>query len=266
MPILGVTASGISGHLGPVPSQVTLGTVTRTNNTTVSIPFTAGAVVGTSYVVRSTPSISLTVSGTTSPLTVTGTFAANTQYTFTVAGVNAYGTGAYSTASNSVPIYYTVGGTGPGGGIVFYDAGTNQSWGRYMEAAMASASPAWNDITTYWSANSVNLGLTGSYANAGNAYTNAAIMLASDNTAGYAQTVCKTYAGNGKTDWVLPTNGDAAYMDTQKTILNLITTNWYWCCNDINATYAGGYKFNGTGTNVGNKTSTLFYVRPIRYF
>jgi hypothetical protein len=100
-----------------VPQTPTIGTVTRTNNTTVSVPFTAGATGGssiTSYTVVSSPSISLSTSGTTSPVTVTGSFASATSYTFTIAAVNANGSSTASSASNSVtpfPIPTVTGGT-----------------------------------------------------------------------------------------------------------------------------------------------------------
>lgn len=88
-----------------VPQAPTIGTVTRTSDTVVSVPFTAGATGGssiTSYTIVSSPSISLSYSGTTSPIAVTGTFAASTAYTFTIAAVNANGTSTASSASNSV--------------------------------------------------------------------------------------------------------------------------------------------------------------------
>ena len=109
-----------------VPQAPTIGTVSRTNNTTVSVPFTAGANGGsaiTSYVVTSSPSISLTTSGTTSPLTVTGAFANTQAYTFTVSAVNANGTSSASSSSNSITpknavssVEYLVVAGGGGGG------------------------------------------------------------------------------------------------------------------------------------------------------
>ena len=88
-----------------VPQTPTIGTPTATNTTTVSLPFTAGGTGGktiTSYTVISSPSISLSVSGTSSPLTVTGSYATNTPYTFTIAAVNANGTSVASSSSSSV--------------------------------------------------------------------------------------------------------------------------------------------------------------------
>ena len=88
-----------------VPQAPTIGTASVTNSTTVSIPFTEGATGGssiTSYTATSSPSISLSVSGTSSPLTVTGTFATSQAYTFTISAVNTNGTSSASSASNSV--------------------------------------------------------------------------------------------------------------------------------------------------------------------
>ena len=90
-----------------VPQAPTIGTVTATNTTTVSAPFTAGATGGsaiTSYTATSSPSVSLTTVGTTTPLTITGTFAVGQAYTFTITATNANGTSTSSSASNSLTV------------------------------------------------------------------------------------------------------------------------------------------------------------------
>ena len=116
----GASSASSSITATTVPQAPTIGTVSATNSTTVSIPFTAGATGGssiTSYTATSSPSISLTTSGTTSPLTITGTFAGAQAYTFTITATNANGTSTASSASNSIspnPVVtagYVAGGT-----------------------------------------------------------------------------------------------------------------------------------------------------------
>jgi hypothetical protein len=88
-----------------VPAAPTIGTASITNSTTVSVPFTAGANGGkaiSSYSTVTSPSISVSTSGTTSPLSVTGSYAAGQSYTFSIAAVNANGTSASSSASNGL--------------------------------------------------------------------------------------------------------------------------------------------------------------------
>jgi len=100
MPILGSQGSGAKG----APTVPVVGTATVTNSTTVSLTFTApdSKLPITSYTVTSSPSISLSTSGTTSPVTVTGTFADGQAYTFTIAANNLNGTSSASSASNSI--------------------------------------------------------------------------------------------------------------------------------------------------------------------
>jgi hypothetical protein len=100
VPILGSQGSGAKG----APGAPTVGTATVTNSTTVSLAFTApdSKLPITSYTVTSSPSIALSTSGTTSPLTVTGSFALNQAYTFTITATSSAGTSASSSASNSI--------------------------------------------------------------------------------------------------------------------------------------------------------------------
>ena len=278
MPIIasraGVSVAGFGGIGGAkgatVPFAPTIGTVTRTSNTVVSIPFTVGLDGGsaiTSYVATSSPSITLTVTaGTSSPLTVTGTFVQGTNYTFTIAAVNAIGTGASSSASNSVNPYpqYSIGDTGPGGGKVFYDAGSVLSWGRWLEAPTASSSPAWNDnVTIAWSGNTNTLVGTSTAIGTGLANTNA--MVAQSATANKAGTKCDDYAGGGYTDWFLPSTGEQLQLFFQRTTVGGFTALNYWSSTEEDASQAYDCYFAGGGQNYSGKNN-VYYVRAIRAF
>jgi len=102
------SASNASGSVTAttVPGAPTVGPASVVNATTVSLAFIAPTSSGgkaiTSYAVISNPSISVSASGTTSPLSITGSFASGQAYTFTLAAVNANGTSSYSGSSNSV--------------------------------------------------------------------------------------------------------------------------------------------------------------------
>jgi len=128
-----VSSVSNSVTVSTVPQAPTIGTVTKVNDTTVSIPFTPPANNGgspiTSYTVTSSPSIALSVSGgTTSPLTVSGSFGASVAYTFTISAVNANGTSVASSSSNSIIPYapYLLSQTFNSSGTYTVPAGKNQ--------------------------------------------------------------------------------------------------------------------------------------------
>jgi hypothetical protein len=107
------TTDALAG-LTPLPYTPTIGTATDGGTgTTASVAFTPNATVpaGTYYTALSSPG-SISASGTSSPITVSG-LTAGTAYTFQVAAVNATGSSAYSAASNSVtpvvpPSFYSI--------------------------------------------------------------------------------------------------------------------------------------------------------------
>jgi uncharacterized repeat protein (TIGR02543 family) len=98
-------SNSITPYAAAAPAAGIIGSATSSSATTVSIPFTAPSSNGsaiTAYTVTSLPALTLTYSGTTSPMAVTGAFVQGQSYTFTIAATNGAGTGGASSASNSV--------------------------------------------------------------------------------------------------------------------------------------------------------------------
>ena len=241
-----------------VPQAPTIGTVTRTSNTVVSVPFTAGATGGsafTSYTATSSPSIALTVSGTSTPLTVTGTFASGTAYTIQIVAVNANGSSTASSASNSLtPNPYAIGGTGPGGGIIVYNAGSVLSWGRYIEIATSASSPSWTDATTQWGSGTDQRTAIGT-----------GLSLSASNATVAAPT-CTAYRGGGNSNWFLGSLDEVNQMYINRAVIGTYASDWYWTSSaHTTSLYAWVQNFAGGAQDNSTKDQDR-YSRPMRYF
>jgi hypothetical protein len=88
-----------------------MGAVSVSSRTVVSVPYTDNANGGlaiTSRTITSSPSLSLSYTAGSSPVAVTGSYAANQAYSFTITATNANGTSTASGASNSVTPYVPI--------------------------------------------------------------------------------------------------------------------------------------------------------------
>jgi hypothetical protein len=268
MPILSSSASSTKG----APNAPTSVSATSTGSTTVSVAFTAPSFSKlpiTSYTVTSSPG-GLTGTGSSSPITISG-LTTGTAYTFTVTATTGTSTSPSSDVSNSATParVYSIGETGPGGGKVFYDAGSTLSWGRYLEVATNASSPAWTDATYQWS------GDTGSFVSTsssiGTGMSNTLAMVAQSSTANRAGTVCRAYTGGGfsssTTGWFLGSLDEMYQLYLQKGTIGGSWANFYWTSTGsaVNAGNAWYQVF--IDGNQGNATKgASFTARPIRAF
>lgn len=172
----------------------------------------------------------------------------------------------------------SIGDTGPGGGKVFYDAGSDQTWGRYLEAAPSNWSGGVDSQTaniSVWCLNGASVvttqfnnlpnGIGQGYANTYNASLN----ICSGGAIGKA----RAYRGAGLSDWYLPTGAELALMATvsNRTLLGLIndSSKWgYWGSNELsNSSVIGSLVTSSWGIGGTNKDeSTHNFTRPIRAF
>jgi hypothetical protein len=272
MPILGSSASGTK-TVSSAPTSVSA----TASSTSASVTFTAPSFSKlpiTSYTVTASPG-GATGTGASSPITVSG-LSNGTAYTFTVTATNAAGTSAASSASNSVTPAYQVGDVGPGGGKIFYDAGSTLSWGRYLEAPGNTWSGGGGDPIYAWSGNTTTLigaSAQGTAIGTGAANTTAAI--AQNSTAGRAITAARAYNGGGVT-WSLPSKDELNQMFVNRSLIGgfyvNIDNHYYYTSSEYNATNVWVQRFT---TNTGGGGEQYFYqkgnsgvtfVRPCRAF
>jgi hypothetical protein len=171
-----------------------------------------------------------------------------------------------------------VGDTGPGGGIVFYVASTQQSWGRYLEAAPANWSGGADNQASNiakWCVATPSVDgtvFTGLYNGLGVGYANTYDSRLNVCTGGAINKV-RTYRGGGFTNWYLPNSTELALMadPTIRTLIGLVNdaSLWgYWGSQEAQDTgYIGSLVTSGWGIGATVKGETgKNMTRPIRAF
>ena len=171
-----------------------------------------------------------------------------------------------------------VGDTGPGGGIVFYDAGSTQSWGRYLEAACAG----WSDGTCGGSdltdprigwgcSGTLITGADGILIGTGEQNTtDITAPVGGCSTAGIAAHLANDLVLGGQTDWFLPSKDE---LNEMFTILHssftplggFLTDDFYLSSSEDDDASAFAQRFDdGVQDNRGKGGE--YYMRPVRAF
>jgi len=179
-----------------------------------------------------------------------------------------------------------VGDTGPGGGIVFYDAGSTQSWGRYLEVACAG----WQnncdgtsvDPTAAWGCNGTAIDDADGLA-IGDGAQNTLDILVGCLTPNIAADLAADYSHNTHDDWFLPSLGELnalckwAFGDTVNAICNDdgygsfsltyggFSTGAYWSSSEFADNLACQQRVHSGGQDIDGKT-IAFHVSPVRAF
>ena len=195
-------------------------------------------------------------------------------------------TSARQSAQCSTGLSCAIGDVGPGGGVVFYDAGSTQSWGRYLEAAPASCEISGVPFKPEG-------GVQGLYALQIDRVRAKAIGMGKANTdlivqkygalRNHAAALVRAQACNGLTDWFLPSSNELNLawrvlaqnrIDRDPTPIGGFDIGYYWTSSDYNGTEAwtqyfnDGQQFDRVQTLSANKQppNRTFKVRGVRAF
>ena len=178
---------------------------------------------------------------------------------------------------NGTTVPCKIGDTGPGGGIVFYDAGSRQPWGQYLEAAPvgwartllpSGVIAGYDDPNYFWCPRSApdfdSYLPTGWKVGSGLPNTRLIINACGvDTAAGLAS----AYRGGGLSDWHLPAKEELTELFYLRALVEGFAVALYWSSSQSpNVSLDAWHKYFGNGVlSEGIKDSRLM-VRPIRAF
>jgi len=290
--------SPVSASSLPVTTQVYVAPVAAATSTPLAAPaFTLSAAAETKtvntaitgYTISSTggtissyaisPSAPTGTTFSTSTGLLTGTPASTQGATaYTITATNATGSATRTFTLTVTSVVYTVGQTGPGGGIIYYVSNESFACGptlastcNYLEVAPSG----WNtgsDPDIRWAVTEQRYNDVTSITNDAVPYNNLlgvglgyknSLAIVAQNGAGttYAAGVARAYAGGSKSDWYLPTTAELNLLcqwvrgvaqsvttgcsggfyqqnNTGNLIAAGIKNNYYWSSSEKNETYA----------------------------
>ena len=183
-----------------------------------------------------------------------------------------------TTTTTLAPVVYQVGAAGPGGGIIFYDAGSTQPWGRYLEVACVGWSDGTcggndaTDPTAEWGCiETLITGADGTAIGTGEQNTtDITAVVGGCSTAGIAARLANDLVLGGQSDWFLPSKDELNQMYTNldratPPLGGFSTSDYYWSSSEF-VVNGAWYQDFYSGDQFGNYKDYSFYVRPVRAF
>ena len=180
---------------------------------------------------------------------------------------------------------YSIGDTGPAGGIVFYDKGYYSDGWRYLEAASSDIDNECYYVFGYYKKSD-----DGSILHSGTSYgigfgkLNTQILVEDmgdsaytssdgpDKTENYAARLCDIYSYGGFSDWFLPSRDELnlLYINLNKAGLGGFANyydGYYWSSSEgLNSSDSALSQYFYDGTQFNDARSLISRVRPIRSF
>lgn len=180
-----------------------------------------------------------------------------------------------------------IGDTGPGGGIVFYDAGSRQPWGRYLEAAPSSTEVVgltWKKMTVtdrrrplYRDSNGVSARLQRVKSKLiGMGQINTSAIVKNYGSGNYAARYADKLVVNGRDDWFLPSEDELQQMyevmQTADVPIDPLKKSFYWSSSEYDydnawtVNFKDGQQFDRMKWTIAGPGMKPIRLRAVRAF